>query len=921
MNRATIYLAALLHDIGKFWQRADVRMSDSSNLSQESKNLAGYICPKTATNGFGYQHVIWTHQFFQKFSSNIFEKIKDAQTGHLQFRVNPFDGENTQTQDNLVNLAIYHHRPSTKFQALIQLADWWSSGIDRKEDNMETDADTSGTPIHYGQGKFKKVELHSIFPEIQIAGKKQNAKYSYHLGPLNLSDKKCFFPHAVNQESIHDLSNEYSILWEKFCAEMLHLPIDSVEGFTESLVYLLKKYTWCIPSSTRDMANVSLFEHLKSTASFADCLFEYQEKYPENVLFDDKLKRISIKEGCYPVLMLCADISGIQNFIYNVASTKASVSLKGRSFYLQLIIETVIQRVVQETGTTIGHVIYSSGGKFYMVLPNTAETVENLKKIRAELIKEIWSEQNLKLYLCMDWIPFCYQTSGDFKDAKVECDPSEKMTDGTPINSLSNLWKAVSDKASGQKGRKFEQQMLDQYEAFFGENNSGLEIGGKTSVCAVTGEEDLNLLKLDDRDNESIEVLPIVKKQVGLGKILKDADYLLTHKFGSEKGIPALNKNTDNSINPLNQNYQQYLFEQKELMSEGSSWRKVFSADSARIRRINNTDFLSGNQLKGRQVSHGFMFYGGNKQAMVNNFEPKTFYDLARNDQSAPTYLAVLRMDVDGLGMMFQNGIPEHLRTFSSYATLSTALDYFFSGWLNELRDSYPYRDWVNIIYSGGDDLFAVGRWDKIILFAAAIRDKFREFVANREDLSISGGIVFMHEKFPISLAAKQAGEAEHLAKSRRNSLLAERSGANNVPLAKNHITLFGEPISWYYEYDWVKTTRDKIYSLYVAKKITKGFLHKMIDLKLHKDYMIKMQQTDQRVKNDYSYIWNGAYYIARYLQRFKPEKEDDREIRAFLDQLKNSLFDQSIGQDRYFDLIAVAARWTEFHIKEDIII
>ena len=93
--------------------------------------------------------------------------------------------------------------------------------------------------------------------------------------------------------------------------------------------------------------------------------------------------------------------------------------------------------------------------------------------------------------------------------------------------------------------------------------------------------------------------------------------------------------------------------------------------------------------------------------------------------------------------------MPDEAKSFAAYSTLSFLLDYFFSGYLNTIRNSADFKNDVNIIYSGGDDVFAVGRWDKLISFAHKIRLEFERFVG-RPDISISGGIAIVGEKFPI---------------------------------------------------------------------------------------------------------------------------------------------------------------------------
>jgi len=144
-TREEIYLGALLHDIGKFWQRASGLLNDNdSNLSNEAKNIADYICPTNQKGFFGYQHVLWTYQFYLE-HKDIFNNISGTK--------NIFEIEN-QNIDNFINFSIYHHKPNSLTQALIQLADWWASGTDRSNDYEYANRD-----MNWGKEKYKKVPL------------------------------------------------------------------------------------------------------------------------------------------------------------------------------------------------------------------------------------------------------------------------------------------------------------------------------------------------------------------------------------------------------------------------------------------------------------------------------------------------------------------------------------------------------------------------------------------------------------------------------------------------------------------------------------------------------------------------------------------------------------------------------------------
>lgn len=848
--REHIYLAALLHDIGKFYQRADNPYSDKRNdLSEPVKNMADLICPMNENGYFGYQHTVWTLQFLTEIEANL-KKIPN-------FSQNLFDGENN--QDTIFQLASFHHKPSTELQALISLADWWSAGVDRREKLEEESC--ANEKINWGKNRYKQIPLYSVFNGIN-EGK---GKSAFGLRSLSIEEDG-FFPNDVNSPQDGISQEKYAKLWGMFKDEFGKLPTDTFEGFAESLLNLLKKYTWCIPSNTTDMSNVSLFDHLKTTAAFADCLYLYKEEHKDGFIYQNQ--RLTLKDGVQPVLLLGGDLSGIQKFIYNIASRKAAVSLKGRSFYLQLLIDSIIQRIIQhpDIKATLGHVVYSSGGKFYMLLPNTEKVKSAINGLKGSIEQELWEQHHGQLVVNMDYVPFAYNVGGkgiDFENQKNQ--------------EIGLLWKALAEKLTSQKNQKFKNVLLNKYEDFFDVQ----KVGGDVKVCAVTGIESDECEVIDDKEEgEKTYVLPIVNKQKKLGNTLKEVDYIITYC------TDELNKylNNRSKIDVETTSIHNYLFNKKELTVDDADFRNITSADTCRVKRINDTDFLAP-QLKGNGCSYGFQFYGGNKQAQKDGRD-KTFEELADG-----SYLGVLRMDVDNLGSIFIKGLPNRDKSFSAYSTLSFMLDYFFSGYLNTIREKY--EEDVNILYSGGDDVFAVGRWDKLIEFAADVRKDFGTFVG-RNDISISGGIAIVGDKYPIAKAAELAGDAEDRAKKDNDA-------------KKNAFNLFGETISWKEEFKYVKDYKKEFVDLIKEENLSKGILHKI------KTYALIIKDNKEKAKRgekeDMSYVWHTAYYLSRYMERHKKNQN-------VYDFCKNLRDKQLLTGTRNYELMAVAARWAELELK-----
>jgi len=842
--REHIYLAALLHDIGKFYQRADRKFSDKYNsLSEYSKKLAEDICPVQDDGKFGYQHVIWTNEFFEKTMSMI-ESVPGIKQNLYGKDI---------ADDSIVNFACNHHCPKTELQAIVTMADCWSAGMDRRK-ATEVDELQFEEQVEWGKERNKQIPLYSIFNTIN-GGKYQSA---FGLHTLTLDDKYSF-PHDVQTKENGVSQKLYADLWVEFVKEFSKLPFDSMDDFRESLLFLLKKYTWCIPSNTMDMSNVSLFDHLKTTAAFADCLYQYKQYNPEDFSWNASAKILSLSDGKLPVMLLGGDLSGIQKFIYNIASRKASVSLKGRSFYLQLLIDSVIQRIVnhKDINCSCGQVVYSSGGKFYMLLPNTNTVVNAINELRDEFEKSLWDKHHGQLLLNLDYVPFAFNSHLDrfsFENIKEA--------------EIGDLWKCLADKLNEDKSHKFTSILHTRFDDLF----TPQEVDEKAKVCSVTGIESSECVKIDDKEKENpVYVLPIVKEQAKLGNALKDASYIVTCK--EKNKLQDLSNRLKCSIEIVNT--YNYLFDQLELTND--------HADYSRVKMINKMDFLN-EPIKGKKVCYGFQFYGGNKQAMImdeNSKEVdrrrcKTFEELSGN-----TYLGILRMDVDSLGSMFIKGLPKEVKSFAAYSTLSFMLDYFFSGYLNTIRKEYEEN--VNILYSGGDDIFAIGKWDQLICFAREIRSRFAQFVG-REDISISGGITIVNEKYPISKAAQLAGDAEDEAKTYFNMERRQKKNAFNI---------FGENISWSKEFDFVKGYKNQFLDLCNKEKMPRSILHRLMILCSHMR------------KGDMGYIWHTVYF----LKRFSEDKSD--RIKEACEELLIHLCDK-----RKYELIAIAARWAELELR-----
>lgn len=850
--RERIYLAALLHDIGKFYQRADSgSTADSVFLNEQVKKLELTYCP-VRDGKYSHKHVLWTAQFIDDY-----KQVFDALVG-----------TDDDLDNNLFSLACSHHlkadqlSPWAKF---IQQADHLSSGMDRNSDTAFKDEQEISD-----WDKFRKIRMVSVFEGIGKSG----IDLKYHLPVEELSLSGSFFP-SVSFESAPD----YKKLWDGFISEFKCIQAASFNAFCDTLLNLLWKYTCTIPSSTVNLPDVSLYDHLKTTAAFAVTLYDW------SLVEHDQDKS--------PFLLIGADLSGIQSFIYDIISKGAAKNLKGRSFYIQLVIESVLQKLLKTLNLPQAGIVYSSGGGFYVLAPNTVHTVKEIHKFRMLVEDAVFKEHGTALYIAIDSVELSVDTLLN-KSAET----------------LGEQWAGLTEKLSVLKRQRYSHRLVSDYESFFEPGESG----GIEAKDAITGEEfsasDLNELydlkgkKLSSRKitGENDVIKKSTWQQIALGKVLRDAEYWVTAEnkisyWGDAK-----------AFNPLSLGIWHYFLTAGNIKEKQD--QLIGSADEVRISLLNCDDTLRcsflDSSLKGRNNIFGLSFYGGNDFPEKDG-EPLTFDELAKGNGSSFSRLGILRMDVDNLGSIFKTGFDNKTRTFSRYSALSRNLDWFFKGYLNTLWKSSPvYRNNTFIIYSGGDDLFIVGKWDALIAFAEEINNSFKKWVCGNERITLSGGIAVVSPKFPIMKGAAEADEAEKHAKGYNFKI------SDSVTIEKNAFTLFGMALNWDNEYLIVKEYKDRITHLLKNGEMPRSFVSKIYSHGMRTTF----EKGDLKPLNA---LWMMAYDFGRMEQRNMGDKAVELLRECKTSVFANSYKGKPVSSPYHFlELISLATRWAELEIRSN---
>ncbi|MCM8827665.1 MAG: type III-A CRISPR-associated protein Cas10/Csm1 [Candidatus Omnitrophica bacterium] len=366
-RRESLILAALLHDIGKFYQRA---YPQEEVLSQITINLQQHICPyREIGSFFTHKHVLWTNEFFEKFFSRL---------------------------SLSANFAIYHHKPAEYEHKIIQIADWLSSGerIKRTEDEMD-----GVTP------ETSKIEpLVSIFSQISL--KEQTVKGHFCKAVPVSSDFESLIPVKTKQEAVNDKTN-FKTLWDGFEKEITRIGLNvPFQKFFMKIFSLLEKYAIFVPSSAyKDSPTVSLFHHLKSTAAIASCIYDIQPEKEEFDEIESSLKNINGTRKDFAIIS--GDISGIQDFIYSVTTSHALKGLRGRSFYLQMMSEVVANYILDQFNLFKCNLLYCGGGNFSILVPKISDFENKISEIEEKLSKRLF-EYHPNLAIVLGWTDLTY---------------------------------------------------------------------------------------------------------------------------------------------------------------------------------------------------------------------------------------------------------------------------------------------------------------------------------------------------------------------------------------------------------------------------------------------------------------------------------------------------------------------------------
>ncbi|MEM1562866.1 MAG: type III-A CRISPR-associated protein Cas10/Csm1 [Candidatus Bathyarchaeia archaeon] len=756
-------------------------------------------------------------------------------------------------------------------------------------------------------------QLLSIFCSL-IADNQQvpdKDKSYWPLSPLQMEDKALFPTSEMEEEKV---TQAYSDLWQKFANEAkalqeAHTNDGNLPVYLESMLLLLQRYAWCIPSAYyHALPDISLYDHSRTTAALAVCLLGKDEDTVNRVLDElEKWHEARKKDRSTPppgvlteveaALLVGGDISGVQDFIYTITARGATSALRGRSFYLQLLTEAVARYVLRRLDLPITNLIYQGGGGFYLLARPSDQ--ERLREIHKDVSRILLAHHRGDLYLALAAVPLAV---ADFYDGRI-----------------SGKWRELGENLQKAKQHRFA-ELGDELVALFKPQGHG---GNEEAECQVCGRE-----HPETKKDEDVRKCPPCQSYEELGDDLRRALYLWMIEV--EPAVP------DKPLEVLPGGWKEVLAAfgiragvvehlGKIPQTDGPRWilalkdgaMKDLKPDAHTVigRRflVNVTPILTKKEyeeLKGKLKDLP-------KEGSVKPF------DVMAYQSTGIKRLGVLRMDVDDLGKLFSEGFGKNA-TFSRVAALSFAISLFFEGWVEVLAERIgkdkDERERLYSIYSGGDDLFFVGSWDAVVELARAIRADLSRFAAGHPGIHASAGIVLVGGKYPLYQAAEEAGRAESQAKELRRRV-------NGQEFRKNAISFLGQAIRWdRFGVEGCQEGMETVHALaHFLERLTrpedqggvgapKALLQMLIRLQeQHQEAAEERRRRGEElnmVGEEQVYygpwMWRGYYFLKRMARRYEKSNPD---VARAIDELAERLHGDGF---RAIEWIGLAARWAE---------
>lgn len=196
---------------------------------------------------------------------------------------------------------------------------------------------------------------------------------------------------SINYPEDKIQAEDYSFL-EGFTSGLENLlakePLQYDEKLLNKLLELMEDYLIYVTAFDDTCEDyISIYDYQKTLAAISLCIEIYED---EGSVFSNDSETFNIFEF---------DVSGIQDFIYTIHSSDALKMLRSRSFFLEILMENVIDDLLEKFGLNRINLLYSGGGHCYLLLPNIKGSDDIFTETEEQINEWLLDKFDISLYL------------------------------------------------------------------------------------------------------------------------------------------------------------------------------------------------------------------------------------------------------------------------------------------------------------------------------------------------------------------------------------------------------------------------------------------------------------------------------------------------------------------------------------------
>lgn len=576
---------------------------------------------------------------------------------------------------------------------------------------------------------------------------------------------EALFPQTNTPDLEKETHREYDTLFkdlETDLGRLAHADPATLPLWFDHFDSLITRYLAAVPAATSNGTgdDISLCDHARIESAFAaaDHLYDtLQTPAPDG-------KRYRIISG---------GISGIQSFIfqgYGRSRKYRSKLLRGRSFAVSLLTELAAVMLCQEIGLPAVSVILNAAGRFSILAPNTSGVDAALTRTDREI---------------NDWL-----MAGTYGETVIAfSDVTADKEDFEP-GRMDALWEKME---SAKKAKKFRRVDLDRQDDLIGDYLGQFDNNLAPPVCPLCGKRPAKADTAgDDYVNRENATCHLCRDHVFLGANLVKEDRLAVTDVRKASGGRRWNR----LLSPLFDRFQ-IAFSTPAPDPEGllKHW-DLKRQPGGDIAAKSISGYVPKTEQPDIDLWNRSGMKAGEREEAPNIDDPMTLNIIAlkaktetKDENGNFRYqgiaaLGVLKADVDDLGMLMGCGLGSGRFTLTRLATLSRQLNQFFAVDLPGFLAATPAYSDVYTVFAGGDDLFLIGPWKRIIELSLLLRSRFEDYVCRNKRVHFSAGITFHKPHTPVDRMADAA------------EMALEQSKHEN-PEKKDRLTLFSETVTW----------------------------------------------------------------------------------------------------------------------------